>query len=186
MASVTSAPSDEPPSPVNSASGLVRYFFVDVRFQFLDQKLAVETGQPTAAFFPLRLGVDHGPCRRVFMDPLFAHVGDGHDDERLDQSFLTQSLGGFVHAPFHTAECSRSIENILAIVHVQHRITFPGKSPVTRRQIHQNIPPIPENPGWKSAVPFNVSSESVFRHGRARRIADDIDVVQMRLPPQSL
>ena len=54
-----------------------------------------------------------------------------------------QSLRGFIHAPFHTAESGRSVENVLAVLQIKHRVTTPREPPVAGRQIDQNVAAIP-------------------------------------------
>src|SRR5438552_16760197 len=82
---VSSAPSDEPPKPVNSASGLVRYFESMNGFSSW-MKFRILPGQTTTALFPLSFGVDDATCRGVFVNPIRARIGNRHDDERFNQS----------------------------------------------------------------------------------------------------
>jgi hypothetical protein len=77
------------------------------------------------------------------MDPVFADVCDCDDNDRLDNSSAYESFGGLVNAPFHAAKRSRCVEDILSVVQIQNGITFSRKSAVARRQIHQNIAPVP-------------------------------------------
>ena len=98
------------------------------------------------------------------MDSFFADVCHRHDDQRLDQFAMNQALGSFVHAPLHARKRSCCIEDILAIVQIEHRITSARKTSIAARQINQNVAPIPENFREKRAVPFDVSSQRMFAH----------------------
>src|SRR5579884_4207983 len=64
------------------------------------------------------------PARIVFTNTILAGVGHCNNDERLDQPLANETFRCFIHAPFHAGKRSRRIENILAIVQVQHGIAF--------------------------------------------------------------
>ena len=98
------------------------------------------------------------------MDPVFAHVCDCYDNERLNGFGADEAFGCLVDAPFHAAKRSCCIEDILSVVQIQNGITFSRKSAVARWQIHQNIAPVPENSGRERAVHFDVSGQRVFPH----------------------
>ena len=48
------------------------------------RKLSVNASQAAAVFFRVIFRFDHSPAWAYFMDPFFADVGHGDDDERLD------------------------------------------------------------------------------------------------------
>ena len=98
------------------------------------------------------------------MNPFFVDVCDCDDNERLDKISANQTFGSFVHAPFHARKRSCCIENVLAIVQIQYRITPARKTPVAARQINQNVAPVAENLRPKRAVPFDVAGKRVFAH----------------------
>jgi hypothetical protein len=91
------------------------------------------------------------------MDPVFANVCDRDDNDRLDNSSADEAFGGLVDAPFHAAKRSRCIKDILSVVQIQNGITSSRKSAVSRRQINQNVAPVPEDSGPKRSVHFDVS-----------------------------
>ena len=78
------------------------------------------------------------------MDPVFAHVGHCDNDERLDNFGANEAFRCLVDTPFDATKRSGGIKYILSVVQIQNWITSPRKSPVTGRQIHQNIAPVPE------------------------------------------
>ena len=88
------------------------------RFQFVDQKSAINSGESAAAFFWIIARRDDAGRRRVFMNSLFTQVRNGDDDERLDQLLLDQSLRGFINAPLDSAKRSGCVENVLSIVQI--------------------------------------------------------------------
>ena len=56
------------------------------------------------------------------MDAVFADVGDGDDNDGLDNSSADEAFGGLVNAPFHAAKRSRCVENVLSVVQIQNGI----------------------------------------------------------------
>lgn len=100
--------------------------------------------------------------RRVLVNSFLTHVRNGHDDQWLDLLLPDQSLRGFIEPPFDTGKRSGGIKNILPVVQIQNRIARARKTTVTRRQINEHVSTIPQNPGWKSAMQFDVSGEGVF------------------------
>src|SRR5256885_14791113 len=61
-------------------------------------------------------------------------------------------------------------------MHVKHRVTLAGETPITRRQVNQNVAPVPQNLRRKGAVLLDVPSQAVRRHARAQ-IGEEIRFV---------
>src|SRR5262249_24302105 len=101
---------------------------------------------------------------RIFVNAVVARVRNRHNHQRLDQILANQTLRRFVYTPFDAGERSRSVENVLAVLQIQNRMTLPRKTRVTARQPDQNITPIAKNLRGKFAVSPDVSGESVFGH----------------------
>ncbi len=125
-------PNDDPPSPVESRVDSRPVGPVDERFQFLDQKPSVSAQPAPAAALASRARIDDAACRSVFVNALTAGIGHRHDDERLDQLLFNQALGRFICAPLNSGIGGRGIENILAIVQIEHRITPPPSASPNR------------------------------------------------------
>src|ERR1700694_1205547 len=120
--------------------------------------------QAAAALLALCTGIDHPARRRVFMDALFARVRDRHDNRWLDQMIPNQSLRGFIDTPFDTGKRSCRVENILAVLQIQNRVTLPREATVPTRQIDQHVAAISENLRSKTGMFLNISGERVSRH----------------------
>ena len=78
--------------------------------------MAIQSRQTLAAFCAFCFGVNDSPGGRIFVNPVFAHICDCDDNERLDKISSNQAFGSFIYAPFHVRKRSRRIENILAVV----------------------------------------------------------------------
>ena len=52
------------------------------------------------------------------MDSFFADVCHRHDDERLDQFSMDQSLRGFIDSPLDSGKRSGGVENVLTVVQI--------------------------------------------------------------------
>ena len=87
------------------------------------------------------------------MNTFLARVRNCHDDERLDKVLFDQVFRGFVHAPFHACKRRRRIENILAVLQIEHGITPSGETPIAARQINQDVTSVSEDLRRKSPVP---------------------------------
>src|SRR5436190_21488178 len=93
---------------------------VDKRLQLLDQKTPV-TAQRSLAFHRLAR-VQARRCRRIFVNTILSRVGHSDDDDWFDQLRRRQTLGSFIRSPFDPRERSRRVENILAVVEIEHWI----------------------------------------------------------------
>ena len=96
---------------------------IDVRLELRGQEPAVILGQSAAPFLAFGGVVNHAARRRVFMNPFFAGVGHGHDDEGFDQLFPDQLLRRFVDAPLDVINGGRGIEDFVSIVDIENRET---------------------------------------------------------------
>src|SRR5205814_10244120 len=74
------------------------------------------------------------------------------------------TLRCFVHTPFQSRKRGRGVKNILSILQIQNRIARSRETPITRRQVNENLATISENLRWKSPVPPDCSRECVFGH----------------------
>ena len=95
----------------------------------------------------------------------------------LDQFRRDQTLRGFIRAPLDARERGRRVENILAVVQIQNRVTPLRGAPVSLGQINQNIAAIPENFRGKSRVALDISGQSVA-HFEQEVWSEEIRVVQ--------
>ena len=111
------------------------------------------------------------------MDSLFADVCHRNDDERLDELSLDQSLRGLIDSPLDAGKRSGGVENILSVVQIQHRITSRRETPITRRQIDENVAPVSQDPGLKSPMAFDIAGQRVFGHEN-EMLREDADFVQ--------
>ncbi len=116
------------------------------------------------ALFAFRTFIDHAAAGRVFMDPFFAQVRDGDDDDRLDQLPANQVLSGFVDPPFHVREGGGLVENVLPIMQIENGISSGGRAAVTEREIDQNITAVGQDLGTESPMFLNVSGKRVIGH----------------------
>jgi len=121
-------------------------------------------GQTPAALSRLVFRLYHTGCRRVFIDSCFACICHRHDDERLDQFLIDQSLRCFIHPPLDSGKRSGRVENVLPILQIENRMTFSRETRVTLRQPNQNVAPISEDLRWKLPVPPDCSRKCVFGH----------------------
>jgi hypothetical protein len=77
--------------------------------------------------------------RRVFGHPLQSRVVNSNDDERFKLAFLDQILGELIEPPFVTQESGFGIEEVLPVMHIQHRVTSVFRYVVIRRQINFDV-----------------------------------------------
>ena len=77
-------PRDDPPSPVNSASGLVRYFESMNGFNSWIKNFPYLRARPRLRFFRFALLSMIAACRGVFVNAIRAGIGNRHNDNRLD------------------------------------------------------------------------------------------------------
>ncbi len=117
--------------PVLRASRSVRYSAVDEWLELFDEHPAVPVRVAARA---LR-GVARG---RVLIDPVRASVVDPDHDQGRDNPLPNRLLGRFIEAPL-TAERGRLVEEILAILHVQHGIAPLRVLIVARGQIDDDV-----------------------------------------------
>src|SRR5436309_2569734 len=106
--------------------------------------MSIETRQTPAALLPSSFCFDHSRRGRIFMNPVLTHVCDCYHNQRLDYSGADEAFGGLVDAPFHAGKRSCGVEDVLSVVQIQNGITFSRKSAEPRRQINQNVAPVPE------------------------------------------
>ena len=102
--------------------------------------------------------------RGVPMNSVITHAGDRHNDQRLDETFLNQFLCGFVCPPLHSAESGGSVEDVLTVVQVKDWVPSPGRPPIPRGKINQNLPLILQNLRWKSCVTLDVPGQGMVGH----------------------
>ena len=76
------------------------------------------------------------------MDAFVAGIGHGHDDDGFHQLLADQLLSRLVHTPFDSRKGGGSIEDILAVLQIEHRITLAGQASIAAGQIDQNVPAI--------------------------------------------
>ena len=110
---------------------------VDPRLQFVDHEAGVVIGVAARMAMDVARG-----CELV--GPLGAGMVDGHDDQRRDAAVVHQSLGRLVDAPFDARKRGARVEDVLAVVQVQHRVTAPVIVLVARRQVHEDVAAVAE------------------------------------------
>ena len=100
-------------------------------------------------------------------DGIDAAVVDGDDDPGLEGAAVDQGVEGRVDAP-RVGPGRALVEQVLPVVHVQHREAPPGLAQVGRRQVHAHRalralgPPAPR-PLPAAAVPLSLRSSRVSR-----------------------
>src|SRR3984957_4283392 len=106
------------------------------RLQLLDEQAAIEVSLASA-----QIAVGHGG---VFLHARDPGVVYSHNDQGLDDAFLDQPVAGGLHIPEAALDkAGRAIEQVLAILQIEHRIASPGLE-VIRRQSDDDIPS-----GWE-------------------------------------
>jgi hypothetical protein len=148
MWSVTSPPSDDPPIAVCRAS-----WWVDPGFQFVHHEAGVVIGVPARVAMDVAGGGE-------LVGPPCAGVVDRHDDRGRDLPVVDQALGRFVHAPFGARERGAGVEEVLAVVQVQHRVPSPLIVLVARRQVHEDITTVVERVGVEGLEQPDVAGEA--------------------------
>ncbi len=110
----------------------------------IDERLELPDEKPP---IPLPFG-----RKRIFFHPIHGIIYP-HNNDRLDLALFNKPGGGFIHFPIHPGIGGLGIEQVLPIVHIQHRIASPGILLVARRKPHDNIPgqqPLPFHPTMKA------------------------------------
>lgn len=74
-------------------------------------------------------------ARCVLVDPIGAGVVDADDDHLVHQAAADQLVRSFIHAPFLAAEGGRRLEQVLAVVSIEHGIALERVLVVARRQV---------------------------------------------------
>ena len=100
------------------------------------------------------------------MNALNAGIGHCHDDEWLDQLLFNQALGRFICAPLNSGIRGRGVEDILAIVQIEHRVTPPPSASISGRQVNQNVAWVAQNAGFELRMRLNNAGQCVFNFHR--------------------
>ncbi len=109
---------------------------------------------------------------QIFQDALLPAVADPHDQAFPHQSLADQHAGGQVGLPrAGVAVVHKGVEAVLAVVHVQHRVTPVAMFIVAARQI--NI----ERSWSQAAVELIDLDHAGRRHRRRRLVAKDLAVL---------
>src|SRR5205085_11841456 len=88
----------------------------------------------------------------VLLYATLASVVNAGDDQRLDLAAFDQLIGSLVGAPLGAAKSSLGVEQILAVLQVEHRIAALRLIVIARRNVHDDGSFIRQKTGVKILV----------------------------------
>jgi len=91
------------------------------------------------------------PVRHIFADALPARVIDTHNYHGRNLALADQPVRGFIHLPLDAIERRGGLEQVLAIIHIEHGVTPTGVCGVVIpwRQPHPQHPHVTKNAAAK-------------------------------------